>query len=300
MRPMVQRLGYVALNVADIDAAIEDACTIAGARVVERERGRALLTSNQRHAELVLHAGDSDSVRSIGLQAHDGEAVAAVRIRAEQAGLKILSERPSLACIERSVTFATSEGHVFEVHTPMPLTQPVRHTGPGIRPRCLDHVNLSSRDSEAISRELEAVLGLRQSERTTGHEIVWMRAADNRHHTVATVKGPSGLHHFSWEFASFDDFKRLGDTLDAQGRFLVWGPGRHGAGDNLFAYYIDRSGFMVECIAEMEVIEDENHQARIADPGENLSNPKVVNRWGALPPRLWTEHFMPFAAPIAA
>ncbi|TGQ72527.1 hypothetical protein EN855_010945 [Mesorhizobium sp. M1C.F.Ca.ET.212.01.1.1] len=93
---MVQRLGYVALNVTDIEAAIDDACTIAGARVVERERGRALLTSNQRHAELVLHAGDGDSVRAIGLQAHDGEAVAAVRIRAEQAGLKILSERPRL------------------------------------------------------------------------------------------------------------------------------------------------------------------------------------------------------------
>ncbi|RWE98271.1 VOC family protein [Mesorhizobium sp.] len=300
MRPMVQRLGYVALNVADIDIAIEDACTVAGVRVVERENGRALLTSNQRHAELILYASNSDSVRSIGLQAHNVDVVAAVRRRAEQAGLTVLSERPSLPCIDRSVTFATSEGHIFEVHTPIPLTQPVRHTGPGIRPRCLDHVNLSSRDSEAISNELQTVLGLRQSERTTGHEIVWMRAADNRHHTVATVKGPSGLHHFSWEFASFDDFKRLGDTLDAQGRFLVWGPGRHGAGDNLFACYIDRSGFLVECIAEMEVIEDENHQARIADPGENLSNPKVVNRWGALPPRLWTEHFVPFAPPITA
>lgn len=295
MKPLVQRLGFIALNVSDLDTAIEDARNIAGARLVERDNGRALLTSNQRHAELVLHEARADQVRSIGLQAHDAEAVDAARTRVRQAGLTIISDKPSLECIERSVTFATSEGHVFEVHTPMPLSHPVRYTGPGIHPRCLDHINLSSQDSEAISRELEAVLGLRQSERTTGHEIIWLRAADGRHHTVATVKGRSGLHHFSWEFASFDDFKRLGDTLDAEDRFLVWGPGRHGAGDNLFAYYIDRSGFLVECIAEMEVIEDENHQVRIADPGENLSNPKVVNRWGALPPRIWMEHFVPFA-----
>ncbi|MBX3567887.1 MAG: VOC family protein [Rhizobiaceae bacterium] len=299
MKPLVQRLGYVALNVTDIGTAIDDARTIAGVRLVERQSGRALLTSNQRHAELVLHEGTADEVRAIGLQAHDAAAVDAVRDRVRDAGLPLLSQRPSLDCIERSVTFATSEGHVFEVHTPMPLSQPVRYTGPGIHPRCLDHINLSSRDSEKISRELEAVLGVRQSERTKGHEIIWLRAADNRHHTLATVKGKSGLHHFSWEFASFDDFKRLGDTLDAEGRFLVWGPGRHGAGDNLFAYYIDRSGFLVECIAEMEVIEDENHQVRIADPGENLSNPKVVNRWGALPPRIWVEHSMPFAPAVA-
>jgi catechol 2,3-dioxygenase-like lactoylglutathione lyase family enzyme len=299
MKPLVQRLGHIALNVSDLDAAIEDARTIAGARLVARDNGRALLTSNQRHAELVLHAAQADEVRQIGLQAHDAEAVRAVHDRAQDAGLMIVSETPSFGCIEASVTLATSEGQIFEVHTPMPLDQPVRYTGPGIHPRCLDHVNLSSEDSVNISRELEAALGLRQSERTTGHEIIWLRAADGRHHTVATVKGRSGLHHFSWEFASFDDFKRLGDTLDAEDRFLVWGPGRHGAGDNLFAYYLDRSGFLVECIAEMEVIEDDDHQVRIADPGENLSNPKVVNRWGALPPRLWMDHFMPFA-PVSA
>ena len=131
---------------------------------------------------------------------------------------------------------------------------------------------------------------------TTGYEIVWMRAADNRHHTVAVVKGRSGLHHFSWEFSSFDDFKRLGDTLDADDRTLIWGPGRHGAGDNLFAYYFDTAGFMVECIAEMEVLHEENVQPRVSDPGENLSNIKVVNRWGALPPRVWLEHCNEFAS----
>ncbi len=55
MRPMVQRLGYVALNGADNDAA-DRGCVHHRevSALVERERGgRALLTSNQRHAELI-------------------------------------------------------------------------------------------------------------------------------------------------------------------------------------------------------------------------------------------------------
>jgi hypothetical protein len=35
---------------------------------------------------------------------------------------------------------------------------------------------------------------------------------------------------------------------------------------------------------------------RIAEPGENLSNWKVVNQWGALPPLEWVEHHTPLAA----
>ena len=47
---------------------------------------------------------------------------------------------------------------------------------------------------------------------------------------------------------------------------------------------------MFECIAEMEVIHDEHLPARIVDPGDSLSNWKVVNQSGALPPKEWVEH----------
>ena len=297
MNRLVKRLGYLALNVTDMSQAANDAVNIAGANLVEKTLTRALLTSNRRHAELVLHQSRRNQVRAIGLEAVNADAVEEARNRLKSSGLRIVTDVPSLDCIERSVTFATSEGHIFELHQAMPQDRPLRHLGPGIHPRCLDHVNLAAESPERISLELEAVLGLQLVERTSGFEIMWMRAADNRHHTVAAVKGRSGFHHFSWEFSSFDDFKRLGDTLDADDRFLLWGPGRHGAGDNIFSYYVDRSGFLVECIAEMEVIHDEHIQPRISDPGENLSNAKVVNRWGALPSRAWIEHFNEFSEP---
>lgn len=295
MTALIYRLGHVALNVIDLEGAVADAQAIAGARVVCHEETHAILTSNRRHAELVLHRAMANEIRAVGLEAVSSAAVEEVSGRAKARGLKILSEQPSLPGIERSVTFASSEGHVFEVHTPMPEDQPARYVGAGIHPRYLDHVNLCAADPEAMAREFSEVLGLILSERTTGFELMWMRAGDGRHHTVGLVKGKPGLHHYSWEFSDFGDFKRLGDTLDACDRNIVWGPGRHGAGDNLFAYYLDKAGFLVECTAEMEVIGDDLRQVRVTDVGENLSNAKVVNRWGALPPRLWIEHRNVFA-----
>ena len=298
MEPLVHRLGYLALNVTDLDAAVTDAQAVMGLSLVSKEGSRALLTANARHAELVLHRAETSALRCIGFEALDASRVEEAGRRAQAAGLEIVSATPSIPAIAHAVTIRFSEGHLVEVHTPMPRDQPLRYPGPGIHPRYIDHVNLTARDPASASEEMMRVLGVKLSERTSGWELAWMRAGDGRHHTVAFVKAAgAGLHHYSWEFADFSDFKRLGDVLDATDRTLVWGPGRHGAGDNLFTYYVDAAGFLVECTAEMELIADPAFEARIVDPGENLSNYKVVNRWGQLPSRAWIEHFNPIAEP---
>jgi len=292
MKPLVTRLGYISVDAIDPEAVEADAINILGARVVAREKDRILISANSRHAEFVVNRSSVNGLRVCGLEAASADAVDEVRRRCEASGLHVITTDPSFPCIDRSVTFSTSEGHVFEVHTPMPADRPLRYHGSGVHPKCIDHLNFTMVDPARWIHEMEASCGLLLSERTSGHEIVWLRAADGRHHTLAGVRGArAGLHHISWEFNSFEDFKRLGDALSVEGRRLVWGPGRHGAGDNLFLYYKNAAGFLMECIAEMELIHDDHFEARIADPGENLSNWKVVNQWGALPPLEWIEHF---------
>ncbi len=295
MRPLVQRMGHVTLGVTDLDRAADDAVNMLGVRVIESDEARVLLSSNERNAELIFRPAAKSEIQICGLEAVSGDAVDAVRSRCEASGLKILSDQPSLPCMEKAVTFGTSEGHVFEVHTPVPYDRPVRYLGSGIHPKSLDHVNFTSEDPERFTDEMNAACGLLLSQRTSGYEICWMRAGNYRHHTVAAVKNPTGVHHISWEFASFQDFKTVADSLCVEDRRIVWGPGRHGPGDNLFIYYRDASGFMTECIAEMEEILDDGQPPNVVDPGENLSNYKVVNQWGALPSQDWIDHFTPYA-----
>lgn len=300
MRPLVQRLGYVAVETANPAGVVEDAINIVGARVIEETDDRIILSANSRRAEFVVYKAASSALRRIGLETIDADAVDEIERRAIAAGLKLLSKTPSLPFIEKSVTIEGSEGHVYEAHTPVPMDQPLRYHGPGVHPKCVDHINLTALDPQSWAEEMNAVFGLLLSERTTGYELNWMRGADGRHHTLACVKsvGP-GIHHLSWEFNSFQDFKNLGDAMIPESRRLVWGPGRHGAGENLFLYFRDKGDFLIECIAEMEVIYDENAPVKIADPGENLSNWKVVNQWGAPPPIEWVESFTPNNGNIA-
>src|SRR5690554_5706553 len=151
--PLVFRLGYVALNVTDADRSAEDACNIVGARISGRDDRMIMLTSNQRRAELILMRSDENTLRRVGLEAVDAAAVVEVKARAEKAGLRIISDRPSLECIEKGVTFLTREGHAIEVHTPMPLDQPLRYHGPGQRPRFLDHINMAAKDPKAFAED---------------------------------------------------------------------------------------------------------------------------------------------------
>ena len=296
MRPLVQRLTYVAVNSTDPEALAKDTANIVGAREVARADDKILMSSNDRHAEFVIYPDSADTLRATGLEAVSHEAIDEIKQRAQAAGLRILSTTPSLDCIEKSVTFATSEGHVFEVHTAMPRDRAVRFIGSGNHPKCIDHVNFTAIDPAKWAEEMNAACGFLLSQRTSGNEITWMRAGDGRHHTIAAVKSSqAGVHHISWEFNAFQDFKGLSDALSCEDRRLVWGPGRHGAGDNLFLYFRTIGGFLVECIAEMEVIHDVNEAPRVVDPGENLSNWKVVNQWGALPPQEWIENVTPLA-----
>lgn len=298
MMPLVKRLGFVAMNVVDLDAATRDTQDIAGARLIERNGERAVLSSNARRAELVFYKSESNAARSIGLEVDNAAAVDEALERARTAGLTVVTEQPSLEFIDRAFSFLTSEDHLIEVHTRVPHDQPRRFLGPGIHPKCIDHVNLVAVDPAKIAGELQEVLGMQISERTLGREVSWLRAADGRHHTIGMVKGPrAGIHHFSWEFDSFEDFRRLGDLLDAEGRALIWGPGRHGAGDNIFSYYFDAAGFMVECTSDMETIHDLSEPTRVVDAGAGLSNPKVVNKWGTPPSPVWVQHHTAFAKP---
>lgn len=292
---LVHSLGFIHLDVQDLERAIRDSTQALGLRLVSRSNEQAFLTSNTRRAELVLSAAGATRVRSIGLEAYDAEAVAAAKSRAADNGFAVADAPPSLPFVDSAVTLVSEEGLVFEVHTPVPEDQPRRFQTVGVTPRKIDHVGPKSGDTKRLSRQLEGCLGLRVSERSSGDELIFMRAGNGQHHTLSLIGGQPGIHHYAWELWQFHDFMRLGDALDLAGLTYVYGPGRHGMGDNMYTYHLDASTVMIECCAGMEMIANEPlHQVRTWD----IADPKLVNRWGVAPPDSWLAHSTPFA-PVA-
>ena len=84
---MIARLSHVALVVPDLDRSVAFHQHITGLQVTERRAGVAYLSSGSRHHELVLIAGDGLALDSVGLEAYDATAFAALEQRVRVAGL---------------------------------------------------------------------------------------------------------------------------------------------------------------------------------------------------------------------
>jgi len=79
---------------------------------------------------------------------------------------------------------------------------------------------------------------------------------------------------------------------------LAWGPGRHGAGHNIFTYHHDPDGNLVELFTQLDVITDESkgyfeprpwHDSFPQYPRTWEVDMAAVNSWGPINPAL-LEH----------
>lgn len=294
---LVHAIGHMKIDTTDVDGVVRDATEILGLHVTHRTPEQVWLSSNGRAAELVIQAASENAAHTIGLEALTSEAVREAESRIEGAGCRILSREPSMDCIRSGVTFATPEGLRFEIHTPIKdQIYDRRHPTTGVGPMRMDHVNLITPDPEATRRQLTEIGGLRLSERMVNDSLSWMYAGNRQHHILGVVKGVVGLHHYSFEFAEFNHYLKLGDLLDRADKQMLWGPGRHRPGDNTYAYYTDASGAMVECSGQMALVADDddftpNVITNLARPG----NVRSMNVWGTPAPLEWREHHFPFA-----
>jgi catechol 2,3-dioxygenase len=298
MTHIVHAVGHMKVNVIDPQAVVRDATEILGLHVTRQDDNQTWLSSNGRAAELVLIHGNENSAHTIGLEALTPELVAEAASRIEAAGCRILSREPSLDCIAAAVTFATPEGLRFEIHTPIRnKTYGRRYPTTGVGPNRIDHINLITPDPAATRAQLEAIGGLRLSERMVNDALSWMYGGNRQHHVLGLVKGEAaGLHHVSFEFLEFNQYLRLGDILDQFDRQLMWGPGRHRPGDNTYAYYTDASGMMIECSGVMaHIADDADFTPNVITNLDRPGNVRDMNVWGTPAPVEWREYFHPFA-----
>ena len=150
---------------------------------------------------------------------------------------------------------------------------------PGLRPRKLGHINRLTADLAASSRFYTEVLGMEVSD-YLGDAGIWFHV-NSEHHQLALVNMDTArFHHFGFDYYDFGTLRALFDNLAQHGRWLAWGPVRHGIAQNICGYVrITEEPLLVECYADMEQLEPD-HEPR-QWPDDRFSS----NTWGPLPPR---------------
>ncbi len=274
MDHLIRQMGYVVMSTPDPEGSARDLAEIVGLKVTERSDTSVFMSANERRCEVVYRRGDARGVVVIGLEAMDAACVDEVAHRARKDGLVIIDDVPAIDGVERAVRFATPFGPVFEVHTPVARNQSLRHIGTGGRPKRLEHVNVRVSDTRGFQDFALGTLGMKLSDRTTNHELAWYRAWDGYHHTLAVGQG-NCMHHYAFDANAVEDLIQIADSLVLKERSLLWGPGRHGAGDNIFTYYRDPNGCAVETSVGLVRIENDLlYEARVwsLDPESGLRN----------------------------
>ncbi len=162
---------------------------------------------------------------------------------------------------------------------PRPPVARSTSTLPAFHPRKLGHVNSLTADLTGMTEFYCEVLGMRITDRL-GDQGTWLHINAD-HHTVAFVeKGYAHLHHIAFELTDWGELRVALDHLAQHGRWLAWGPLRHGLGRNLSAYArIPEEECFVELFSDMEQLEPD-HQPRDWPDDVHSSN-----TWGILPPR---------------
>jgi catechol 2,3-dioxygenase-like lactoylglutathione lyase family enzyme len=146
-------------------------------------------------------------------------------------------------------------------------------------PGRLEHVVVASARFGEMRRFYEEALGFLVSDTVLsekGETNVAFFRADREHHSLAVFRAPTsrGDHH-AYETTGWNDLKLWADHLASHDVAIWWGPGRHGAGNNLFFMVKDPDGNNIEISAELERLE-RDQPGKAWPPGG-----KALNLWGA-------------------
>jgi catechol 2,3-dioxygenase len=283
--PIAKSLGYISLAVTDLAGATENAEHVLGLRRVHSEAGRRYFSSNNRQVELVLSSATKPGLLAVGLEATNEDSFDLLKTRLSKANAKFFEERDVYPGVAHLIRFFLPSGHPVELHSSAGETNQSFYPTSGVRPRRLGHALLKVENIPSVEAFLTEILSFRVSDRGVGGEIVWLRCSEI-HHSINLLQGAPGLHHYAWEADEWAVFKQLGDVLRGHCSQLVWGPGRHGPGNNLFTYHEDPTGALVEYFADILRVEnEETYQWR-----DWSDVPEWNNIWGPLPPDNFREY----------
>ncbi len=110
-------------------------------------------------------------------------------------------------------------------------------------------------------------------------ECVWLRC-NSDHHTVILMRGKPDIDHLGYSIPAGPELLAWADYLSRQQTPILWGPGRHGAGNDLFLRFADVEGVQIELSAELQLYYDHDVTT---PPRLWHSRPTALNLWGVMP-----------------
>jgi catechol-2,3-dioxygenase len=276
---MVTGLRGVDLGVRDVAAAARfftDVWRLE--KVAERNGAVYLRGSGAYHHILSLHPRGQPELLCINLAASSRDAVDRLHASVRAAGATAIDAPAAVTEPGGGYGFGfmDPEGRVVRV-----IAENARHADAAPapdRPIKITHLVLNTPRQEEAAAFWVAALGFKVSDRSL---LTFVRC-NSDHHSIAFHPGESPtLHHIAFEMADFDSVMRGAGRMRDTGRPIEWGPGRHGPGNNVFAYFVGPEDFVIEYTAEIAQVDD---RTPVGKPGDWVYPTGHSDLWGATAP----------------
>lgn len=286
----VRKIAHASYEVPDLDHQLEYYTDILGLTLSAKEKDAAYLSSTIDHHSVVLHRGSEARCTKIGFQIGPDDDLNAFEKQTQAAGVKTARKKDPSPTIADAVTFEDPKGTVMEVFK-RPEPQHQKFPSKGIVPHKLGHVAFHVTEVKKVTQFYCDVLGFRVSD-WMGEFFSFLRCGVD-HHTINLMETGSNRHfHTAFELRDWAHLETACDHLSINGYKMLWGPGRHGIGHNLFAYHRSPSGLITELFAELDQMHDESlgyfeprpwHRDNPQKPKVWPKDPAAANLWGPGP-----------------
>ena len=285
----VRAIAHATLETSDIERSVEYYTQVLGLHVSYRDSHRTILVTHVGRETLVLENGSAARLTRLALQVAPGTDLGDVgKMLYAREGIRTELYADITPGISQALVFQDPIGTIVELfadNTPSRRREPS-----GIGPLKLGHVAFCCLDVRHQTDFYCRLLGFRVSD--------WMEdmfsflRCGHDHHTVNFAAAHSTkLHHMAFELK---DWAHIGAACEILGRRnmpIIWGPGRHGIGHNVFVYHRNPDDQIVEVFTDIDVMLDERlgYFEPRAWHRDNPQRPKVWRRedaamiWGPPP-----------------
>jgi catechol 2,3-dioxygenase-like lactoylglutathione lyase family enzyme len=293
--PGVSALAALELGVPDLEATADFYEKVWGlAPIAQTADARYFRGAGADWYVLALHRSAAPSIVRVRLAAPDRATVDALVVRVQKAGGKLVHAPQALTTPGGGYGFAFHDldGREFQVLCGVETHAPTSQASD--RPERLSHVVLNSFDLDRSMAFMRDALGFRLRDRTGKAAFMGCNAD---HHSLAITNRPNArLSHVAFELPNLDAVLRACGRVKKLGLKVDWGVGRHGTGDNVFAYFVDPNGFAIEYTSEMEQVDDATY---VVGSPETIARAAFADLFGLSDPP--TERLLKaFQGPVAA
>ncbi|HEV2629404.1 MAG TPA: VOC family protein [Pseudolabrys sp.] len=287
----VRKIAHAAYETPDLEQQTEYYTNILGLTLTAKDKDAVYLANTVDHHAVVLRRGAAAQCTRVGFELGPNDDLDAFEKQTAAHGVKTSRKKDPEPTIADMVAFQDPKGTVMEVFK-RPEPQALKFARNGVVPHKLGHVAFHVTEVKKVTAFYCDVLGFRVSDWMSDFFSFLRCGVD--HHTINLMETGSNRHfHTAFELRDWGHLETACDFLSLNGYRMLWGPGRHGIGHNLFAYHRSPNGMITELFAELDQMKDEElgyfdprpwHRDNPQKPKVWPKDPSASNLWGPMPP----------------